>query len=162
MTMENTTVGGQPQARGAHVDLPRELVAAMEALTTPDSEDWTLIPEGKVIHGVAWHEDTTPAGNRIVSMGMFKISRAELKDTIKSLPRSNCRQLGCITVIMCSDHARNGTADLLNWLIHIGRKIGFSVVVVAGSATTADAISAQKQRFAHWAGARRDQSQAIH
>jgi hypothetical protein len=46
-------------------EIPRELVAWMEAQTSPDSEDWTIIPDGKVI--------------------------------VKSLPRANCRPLGCIT-----------------------------------------------------------------
>ena len=61
-------------------EIPRELVAWMETLTTPDSGDWTLIPDGKVIHGMAFREDhPTPAGNRTVGIGLFKISRAELK-----------------------------------------------------------------------------------
>jgi len=143
-------------------DLPRELVAAMETLTTADSEDWTLIPEGKIIHGAAFQEDTTPVGNRIVSMGLFRISRAELKDTIKSVPRANCRRLGCISVIMCRDYAQIGNADLLGWLVHISKKKGFSVVAIAGSASAADAVAALRQSFANWAGLRRDRTQAIH
>jgi hypothetical protein len=96
-------------------------------------------------------------------MRLFKISKSELKDVIRSLPKANSRPLGCITIMLCADHMKTGADDLIEWLVGMSERKGFNVVVMAGPASTAQAIAAHEQSFANWAGARRDpQHQAIH
>ena len=44
-------------------------------------------------------------------------------------------------MLQCCDHAQKGTTALLGWLARMSRRKGFSVVVVAGPASTAEAIA---------------------
>ena len=143
-------------------EYPRELIEHLESLTKPDAEDWVIIPNGKTIYGTAYREDTTPAGNRLVNIAAFVMTRVELKRRVKSLPLANCRPLGCVSVILCADHASKGTTALIGWLMHLAKRRGFSVIVVAGSARTTEAIAGLKQQLAYWASARCDQSVSIH
>jgi hypothetical protein len=56
---------------------------------------------------------------------------------VLDLPKGH--DLGCVSVILCSD-AGDSRYDLLRWLSKKARKKGFSLVSVIGPATTAEAL----------------------
>lgn len=123
------------------LQLPPELMAWREGLTTLASEDWQIILDGKTAHVMALQEDPTPMGRKIVSFALFEIPIIKMKKVVKAPPVG--RPLGCVTVIVCGD---NGWAsrNLLDWLVRVARRRGFSVLLVAGPASTAEAIELQR------------------
>ena len=122
-----------------------EMVALHESLTSPDAEDWNVILDGKTVHIVAMQKDRTPLGRAVVSVSQFAIPLDEFKKTINAYPdhHKGRRRLGVITIVICSDDFERGVY-LAQWLTNKARTRNFNVVSIIGKATTAEAVSIQR------------------
>ena len=118
------------------------LVAFFDSLTTPESEDWQVIVDGKTAHVMAFHEDRTPMGKTLVELAKFELPVRDLKKSVRN-PSAGGRPLGCVTVIICSDGVAAGT-KLVAWLTHIAKTRNFSVLYLIGQSSTAEAIKEQQ------------------
>jgi hypothetical protein len=119
-------------------------VAYFESLTTPDSEDWMIIPDGNDVHVSAVreivHEPEPQAEGRY---GLTSL--ADFKHGVETLPEGH--GLGCVAVIVCQDFKDTGAVRLLTWLKRQAKAKGFNLTSIHGSATTAEAIKAMKSEF---------------
>jgi hypothetical protein len=108
--------------------------AVLDPLTTPDSEDWTLICDRGRVHVTAFRQNKA---------GVWKLSgivrESDLKCVIRGLRPGH--DLGCVTVIIPVDGKERGALDFLVWVTKQARKKQFSVTSLHGSATTDEAIT---------------------
>jgi transposase len=93
--------------------------------------------------GTALSQAYEHAGERRVmaKMGSGKVS--DVKATVRNLRRGH-HNLGCVSVILCSD-ADDRAYDLLRWLTKMARKKKFSVASIIRPATTAEALEVRGQ-----------------
>jgi hypothetical protein len=126
---------------GIPADTALDVAATLfiDKLTTPDSEDWTILPDGNIVHVTAYREITHDGQRRTMAKsGAAKVS--DLKRLVRNLRASH--DLGCVSVVLCRD-AGDRAHDLLCWLTKMGRKKKFNVVSCLGPATTAKALQAR-------------------
>lgn len=134
----------EPQARDPALGAAAALF--MDKLTTPDSEDWMILPDGNVAHVTALRE-VVQAGARRVMAKSGSMKLADLKATVRQLPAGH--DLGCVSVILCRD-AGDQVVDLLQWLTKMARKKGFSMMSHIGPVTTAEALKVRAAMLARW------------
>jgi hypothetical protein len=126
---------------------PLQIGAAfMDALTTPDSEDWTLLVDGDTVHVTAYRE-VVHAGEQGVMVKSGEGTIADIKAIVRDLPTNH--DLGCVSVILCSDAGKRAS-DLLCRLTKMARKRGFSVISCFGPSTTAEAVQTREAILQEW------------
>jgi len=108
-----------------------------ETLTSPDKEDWTVIPDGDRVHIVAFQEETVGTKKRV-----FRAVFEPPMEALKTMFDKPADRLGCVTVMILSDHETNGTADLLVLLNNAAKRWNFSLtsMAVPGAVDTAAAV----------------------
>jgi hypothetical protein len=111
----------------------RALVAAHEGLTTPDSEDWVVLPLGDSVALTCLQESRDESGRVAVHIASGVVPVSEIKKTIEGLPVKN--HLGCITVTLQSDGEKHGALDLLVWLKGKAKEKHFSLASMIGPAS---------------------------
>jgi hypothetical protein len=116
-------------------------LAFQESLTTPDSEDWTIVPDREVIHLTAFRE-TQHGGKPVVWTNYGEAPLADFKKLVEELPAGH--DLGCVCVIICRDFEGTGASELLTWLNAQARAKSFSLTSMYGPATTQGAIAVMK------------------
>jgi hypothetical protein len=121
------------------------LVAAHEGLTTPDSEDWGVLPLGDSVALTCSRERHDKSGRVDVLFKSCVIPVSKVKETIESLPDKN--DIGCFTVNIQSDGEEHGAIDLLVWLNRKAKEKHFSLLSIIGPASTAEARKAWEARI---------------
>ena len=122
-------------------------IAFHESLTTPDSEDWTVIPNHKVVHLTAFRE--TPHNDKpVVRVNYGEAPLADFKKLVEELPVEH--DLGCVCVIICRDFEETGAPELLTWLAVQAKAKSFSLTSMYGPATTQGAIAVMKSGVPRW------------
>jgi hypothetical protein len=114
------------------------MVAMHESMTTSNSEDWSLLLDRDTVHITALRESTETDGRKIVRMRKGKGALPGFKKLVAELPDGH--DLGCVTIIMPSD-ADQAFGEFLAFLQRMGRAKKFSLMSIAGPATTAEAVA---------------------
>jgi hypothetical protein len=144
------------QKKAAYRDNPgmAALVALHESLTTPDSEDWTLLVDGESLYLTAVREREGTAYATYVTTTVSGLKAGGTHGSIENFKKDH--GLGCLTVILPSDAEERGGFDLLFWLTTIAKQTNaFSLTSITGCVPTAEAVEtwkAQGLRFATAAG----------
>jgi hypothetical protein len=112
-------------------------VAVHESLTTPDSEDWSVIPDRKTVHMIAYRE-TRGNGQTFVFKKGGAIALSRFKQMVEGLPKDH--DLGCVTVHLTADAERCGGITFFAWMREQARAKGFSLMSIHGPATTKEAV----------------------
>jgi hypothetical protein len=115
-----------------------------DPLTTPDSEDWSLIYDRGHVHVSALRQNEAGVWK---SYGVGR--SADLKAIVRGLKPGH--DLGCITVIMCADHKERGADGFLDWMIKQAKKKNFSVTSIFGPTSTDEAIDLMRNAEAAFA-----------
>jgi len=113
------------------------LVAAHESLTTPDSEDWLILPERDTLHVSAFREQTIN-GKIQVNVHRGTTSIEDFKRLVTELPAKH--NLGCASVIIPTDGGKRAR-EFLAWLTQQSRKGKFNVTAFVGTVTTREAVN---------------------
>jgi hypothetical protein len=122
----------------------RAAATFLETLTTPDSEDWVIIPRGKKVFVTAMREDRLPSGKKQTQARLGFSPTDGIKELVHSLPKDH--RLGLVTITLLRDSEKFGGFELVQWFTKLAREKNFSVTSMAGPATTAEAIRAAKSR----------------
>jgi hypothetical protein len=124
---------------GGDIDPTANMAAAkavMDTLTTPDSEDWTVVPDGQVVHITAMRE--TKNGDQVqVHVRGGEAPLEAFKARVESLPPGH--DLGLVTVVIGADSDANGAGAFLTWMTRQADKQKFSLVSVISPLTAAKA-----------------------
>jgi hypothetical protein len=108
------------------------------SLTTPDSEDWTVVVDGATVHVAAYRETRNGDGKPVVWTRGGEGRLADFKHLVEHLPKDH--DLGCVSVILPRDADARGGATMLRWLHKKSRRSQkFNVIAIAGPATTREA-----------------------
>ena len=122
----------------------KEAVDFYKNLTTPDSEDWLIIPRGNKLFLTAMRENKRLDGKKDVYIKNGFCATNGIKECVTSMDKDN--ELGCVTIILCRDANKFGGVELLEWFTEKAKEKDFSVVSMIGSATTAMAIRSAKEQ----------------
>jgi hypothetical protein len=119
------------------------MVALQETLTTPNSEDWILLPDRGTVHVTAFRQAESEDGTKrvVVRMrkGKGKGTLAKFKHTVAGLPHGH--DLGCVTIVRPRD-AGDAFGKFLAFLQRIACEKQFSLMSIIGTATTSEAVAA--------------------
>jgi hypothetical protein len=110
--------------------------AVMDTLTTPDSEDWTVVPDGQIVHITAMRE-TRNGGQVQVHVRGGEAPLEAFKARVESLPSGH--DLGLVTVVIGADSEVNGAHTLMAWIAKQAEKRKFSLISVSSPLTAAEA-----------------------
>jgi hypothetical protein len=111
------------------------MLAAQEALTAPDKEDWTVLVNGDRVCMTCFQEDQ----ERRVHSISGEVPLAELK---KEIPKFPVGRLGCVSLIFPTDAEKYGAVKFLSWLQPFARKKKFNITFTGGQVPTAQAVQA--------------------
>ena len=126
----------------AHV--PDAMIKGHEALTTPDSEDLTLVADGKRIHILSFKESDTSQG-RAVNMSYYAGDLELWLRSVQELKPGH--NFGCFTVMIANDAETRGAFPLLFKLAELSKPKGFNVTTILGRVSTKKMVSSLKSRM---------------
>jgi hypothetical protein len=109
---------------------------AMDTLTTPDSEDWTVVPDGQIVHVTAMRE-TRNGGQVQVHLCGGDAQLEAFKARVESLPPGH--DLGLVTVVIGADSEANGAHAFMAWIAEQAENQKLSLISVVSPLTAADA-----------------------
>lgn len=124
--------------------VPEAMIKAHEALTTPDSEDLTLVADGRRIHILAFKEAETLRG-RAVTMSYYVGDLERWLRFVEQLAPGH--HLGCLTVVILNDAETRGAFPLLFKLAELAKPKGFNVTTILGRVSTKAMVSSMKSRM---------------
>ena len=122
------------------------------SLTTPESEDWIVIPNNNRILIIAMREQRSRSGRLVTSWKGGWCHRTAMLRLLGKLPEKH--ELGVVSVYVTTDAEAAGTHTLLSQLCDLGKRKSFNVLsVVLPRADTKqcirclDPVSSSSQEF---------------
>jgi hypothetical protein len=114
-------------------------IALYNSLTTPESEDWIIIPCQKKLFLCALRDCKTE--HRVRTEGKYGWSpKSVVLDGLNRLPENN--DLGVLTVYVTTDADTGEIESFLNKLIALGKMKSFNVLTMVMPRTTDECLSA--------------------
>ena len=96
------------------------------SLTTPESEDWNVVPNGNRILIIAMREQRSQSGRLVSSWKGGWCHRATMLRLLGNLPEKH--ELGVVSVFVTNDAEAAGTHTLLSELANLGERKSFNVL----------------------------------
>lgn len=122
------------------VNYMQAAAAVLNSLTTPDSEDWTVLCNHDTVHlTVAWEEGEP-------RRAYFQYGAMPLRDfkaTVSAMPAEH--GIGLVLVIIPTDGEITGSTELLSWLATKAREKNFSIASSIGMVDTVQAVAALEE-----------------
>jgi hypothetical protein len=125
-----------------HKDAMTSAAAFLDTLTTPDKEDWTVIPFRRNRLWVSSLREYTREGQRVIEARCGSGNVYDFKKTVEALSANH--DLGLVNLMFTSDHKQMGSVDLLRWLKAQAEVKHFSVVSMRCAVTAAQAVDRAK------------------
>ena|SRR5258706_330893 len=110
------------------------IAAVHESLTTPESEDWTMLVDGDDLHMIAMREID---GSARAIAGRATVS--EFQSGL--LERMTLEQLGVVTLILPTDAEERGGYAFLAWMQDMAEKHDFNLLTMMGNVPTDKALA---------------------
>ena len=98
------------------------------SLTTPESEDWVVVPNKSKILIISMREQRSRSGRFVTSWKGGWCHRGVMLRLLGNLPETH--ELGVLSVYVTTDAAAAGTHKLLSELSDLGKRKSFNVLSV--------------------------------